>query len=554
MSIASLDKALQKTTDRSVGDIISEFGGDKVKIGMAAQAGKIDPTKAVMAAMAVDRIVLSNSKPPQATVAQEVLGPAMQQAQQQRGIGQIPTRPQMAQGAPARPQGQGLNQVPVPPKMFDSKKMAGGGIVAFAAGDLVQAPSSLQDVLKLLSYQELEDYSRTGRLPEKYRMMVPGAEPSFVSSVQKQQAAVPTTPMSTFAPFESAVPDLGQGATRPPVSKPKLSPEQALRAELESTDIKARKPRPDPNIPTMLAPDLDKQEAAPEEDYTDYEDVEGSPSETKTGLSSFSDYIDEARRLLPQQDPEESNEDYVKRMYSAVGANKNVFAEQAKRIANKRQSADLDRKQAANLRIIEAGLGILGGTSPHAFVNIGKGATPALQGFVSDIREIQKRQDALDEAEARLKVAEYSDKKADARTIMELDQQAKKAKAEREASVMSLAVNMNKIDLQKVGITSQENLTKATMSQTNELRRLGIGATLARNEDTAIKNAALPFDKQIEAIEKMAQMQGGKLKPEQEQRLAQLRAERKRAVDAAAAKYNRLQRNVSGTSEFEIVR
>jgi hypothetical protein len=54
------------------------------------------------------------------------------------------------------------------------------------------------------------------------------------------------------------------------------------------------------------------------------------------------------------------------------------------------------KSEAANLRLLEAGLGILGGESPYAFVNIGKGATPALKGFAEDIKNIQKQSRELD--------------------------------------------------------------------------------------------------------------------------------------------------------------
>jgi hypothetical protein len=45
--------------------------------------------------------------------------------------------------------------------------------------------------------------------------------------------------------------------------------------------------------------------------------------------------------------------------------------------------------------LLEAGLGILGGESPYAFVNIGKGATPALQGLAKDLKEIKKTSRAV---------------------------------------------------------------------------------------------------------------------------------------------------------------
>jgi hypothetical protein len=50
-----------------------------------------------------------------------------------------------------------------------------------------------------------------------------------------------------------------------------------------------------------------------------------------------------------------------------------------------------DRKEAGATRLIEAGLGMMAGTSPFAGVNIGQGVTPAVRGYGEDIR--QYRQD-----------------------------------------------------------------------------------------------------------------------------------------------------------------
>jgi hypothetical protein len=77
-------------------------------------------------------------------------------------------------------------------------------------------------------------------------------------------------------------------------------------------------------------------------------------------------------------------------MYKKAGVDFDLFKKQ---IAEERKALELskgDRSEAANLRLIEAGLGILGGESPHAFVNIGKGAAPALKGFQEDIKELKK--------------------------------------------------------------------------------------------------------------------------------------------------------------------
>jgi hypothetical protein len=59
-------------------------------------------------------------------------------------------------------------------------------------------------------------------------------------------------------------------------------------------------------------------------------------------------------------------------------------------IAKQREGLEADRSEAKAYRLIEAGLGIMSGTSANAFENIGKGATPALKGLASDIKEIKK--------------------------------------------------------------------------------------------------------------------------------------------------------------------
>jgi hypothetical protein len=56
------------------------------------------------------------------------------------------------------------------------------------------------------------------------------------------------------------------------------------------------------------------------------------------------------------------------------------------------------RQQDKYMRLLEAGLGIIGGTSPYAAVNIGQGATQAVRGYAQDKAAAQKeeRQNVVD--------------------------------------------------------------------------------------------------------------------------------------------------------------
>lgn len=87
-----------------------------------------------------------------------------------------------------------------------------------------------------------------------------------------------------------------------------------------------------------------------------------------------------------------------------AGYDFNLVSDNIRQLAKEKEELAGDKKEAQSLRLIEAGLGILGGESPYAFVNIGKGATPALQGLAKDLKEIKKNRRELDKEALQLKL------------------------------------------------------------------------------------------------------------------------------------------------------
>jgi hypothetical protein len=53
---------------------------------------------------------------------------------------------------------------------------------------------------------------------------------------------------------------------------------------------------------------------------------------------------------------------------------------------------EADKKSAQGLRLLQAGLGIMGGTSPFAGANIGQGSQQALAGYGEDIKDLKRQQ------------------------------------------------------------------------------------------------------------------------------------------------------------------
>ena len=118
--------------DRQIAEIRSlATKHSKAELGRMVSMGLLDPQKAMMAGMMIDRIQQQNAQPPQSTVAEDVLGlPGMAQKQ-----------PEMQQPQPA-----GVEALPA----GNVGEYAGGGIVAFAEGDLVSGSDTFRKGLASL--------------------------------------------------------------------------------------------------------------------------------------------------------------------------------------------------------------------------------------------------------------------------------------------------------------------------------------------------------------------------------------------------------------------
>ena len=98
--------------------------------------------------------------------------------------------------------------------------------------------------------------------------------------------------------------------------------------------------------------------------------------------------------------------DRAEEFFTKAGVNLNLAAEQAAQLAQQKEALGEDREEAKKMRIIEAGFAILGGTSPNAFENIGKGATQALKGYASDIKDLQKTEREMADASRKMMQAQ----------------------------------------------------------------------------------------------------------------------------------------------------
>ncbi len=344
MSLETLDRAIGKTVDMSVGDIVAKYPS-KQAIVQAFQRGEIlDEAKAVMAGMMIDRIAASAIQPPTGTVKDEVF------AAQESPAGLAAAQQMQGQPQPQAP-GQGIDQIPVPDQMFAPQGMAGGGIVAFQAGGTSAANLPMSTRLQLreqMTEEEKMMFDRTGQIPKRIQM------PDLRAPVRMEGGRpVPV--------------DVSSGMELKPQITPSTAEiaQESVPAATPSAGIGSIPIQPLVTRATQLADAIRPQ--------------------TETSVPTVQEASKQTADLLKESGYDES----------VLGRIRQDIEEQRKSMAG-------DKKEAMNLRLIEAGLGIMGGESPYAFTNIGKGATAALKGLSEDIKELKKTERDLRSAEQNL--------------------------------------------------------------------------------------------------------------------------------------------------------
>ena len=361
--------------------VAAKYGGDKRKIGQAAQMGLVNPTVAVMAGMFIDRMrgAAVQEQQPSTTVAQDVMAPATQMA----GLGATPQAQAVPQMAPqantqmaAVPTGTrtlaegGLTALPVNEDMFPDE-YAGGGIVAFQNEGFVdpmfsapdmgdpyareRTPSQYEMFTKELTLPELQEYYRSGKVPDR----LAGQEPRGLGS-----RGAPLFGGYTGYDLPKAPSKAKEEVAKPAAAAPATRSQGAEESKGEGRGAS-------------------KAAAAP----TDYAEYLKS-LKTKFGVSDAPDA--KAREALDK---------YKEKL-----------------------NKDLDK--AGALGLVSAGLGIAGGKSRYALQNL-QGAIPAIDQYSKAMDKIREGEKGILDSEARMEQAADARRRGDMATAISLEKDAR---------------------------------------------------------------------------------------------------------------------------------
>ena len=360
---------------------------------------------------------------PESSVAEDVT-----QEAQPSGLAMLAKNP-TPQGAPMS---QGVADLPIDDSMYQEDSFANGGIVAFQGGGTSRL-GRWWEGYKQRGQESLAREDEIQRLQNEYNSLT-------ISPLQKTLEGEPEAAAKRQAEIKQRINELR--AQKSTSGIPSVIPSDKVLGSQAAADATIRESLGTTDtMPAYVPPAATTQQPPP---------PVVNPYAVDTSIP----------RPL-------SVEEAMKRQDEAMrlaGVDQNFFKNQAAELLEQREALKAERSEAGNLALIRAGLATMGGTSPFALVNLGKGAEAGVEQYTQDTRNIRAENRLLKQADLKLKEAQNAQQRGDA-------QGALKAIQDREKIIS---------DLQERRIT-----TAATL----EAARIGAGVRTGMGQLPSLYNA-----------------------------------------------------------------
>jgi len=309
---------------------------------------------------------------------------AMQQGDaKQTVMEQILSQNAMAE-APESARDMGVAQLPVREDMYSPQMMAGGGIVAFR--DNPDQPVSLG-----MPTRDLTDEERAALQDNPYLQRSRG-----IANFGRQLGQAFTDPRNynPVSLYQRYIGDpFAQAANKFVNESPEDQAKRFRTAQMARTGeipmfagneltnkgkmVAEGRMKPNENVVDVMKKERDQQ--ALNKDFENFDKAAALFQKEQESKVAGKRGNVSTQAAQTKVQPEKKTETPEEPLYSKY----------EKMLLDEREASKADREQAKYARMLEAGLGILGGTSQYAFENIGKGAAPALKGYGEDVRALR---------------------------------------------------------------------------------------------------------------------------------------------------------------------
>jgi len=393
-------------------------------------------------------------------------------------------QPRMEQGIASMPVG-GIGEI-------GNMNGAGGGIVAFDDGGPVQhfqngqmvgnpfrrytgMPDPSSNLLQFTP-EELEEQARLKEMSLAEKL-------SYLYRTRNPFGLYDPTKAVTFQQLVSGEkPNVSAPSARPVVSEGPMGGKQGSVAEIRRADIEkggVNSPAALAITPPYIPRNMQMADITPPPVQ-----IPGLPALNFREIGNQA--LATTQRIMGERPEVPSRAEALyetRETLKAAGYDFDLFKKQIDEINKQKDDLKLSRKEAANLRLLEAGLGIMGGESPYAFVNIGKGASPAAKGFAEDLKDLKKLERDSEKNIRELKVAQNQvaaglGEKAENRLIKAQERQDKfdsDLRTTQASLATSFAQLMSSRDVAELNAKVQFGVATLPGAQERLIRGLGSG-------------------------------------------------------------------------------
>lgn len=322
---------------------------------------------------------------------------------------------------PTQPDQVGVAQLPIREDMYDEKRMAGGGIVAFRDNEDQPVDENMP------ATDETNPYLERSR-----------AVAGFGRSLG--QAFMDPRNYNPFSVYQRAIGQPFAAAANKFVNEPLGQQADRFR---RASQVREEMGRPKP---PATAADVKKLMPA-EKIVGDEGALFAAERVAKESKMRSAPTIDAAGNIVPPASASKTKQAAATAanvVGDATGVSKPSAYEEM--LLKQGEDAKKAKQESKYLRLLEAGLGIMGGTSQYALQNIGQGAIGAAKGYAEDIKGYR--------AEERER----------AKLLGTLDMEREKIAADREKTAMleRRYKEMTDVDRQKIALMATQNKDEKT--------------------------------------------------------------------------------------------
>lgn len=278
----------------------------------------------------------------------------------------------------------GVANLPIREDMYDEKRMAGGGIVAFAdnPNQPVRVGMPGEKPFEEMTEEERAEYIKNNKYLQRSKA-VANIPTGFVDFIQEYNPVTGTKfreGVSSFfnkSPEEQAVGFRDASASR--------DQKRGMFMATEDDKKKTDKALADAKATADLREKTEKAKAAQQNVGYKFD-----PSVIDREDADLGKALAQNNKLTGNVTGKGDGKKVVK---PTETAKEDFLAKYEKMIMDERDAAKGAREESKWMRLAEAGLGIASGDSPYAFSNL-KGAMPALRGYGEDVRDLRKEERA----------------------------------------------------------------------------------------------------------------------------------------------------------------